>query len=224
MNKIVSVITVLCLSLTPTSSIILNYDSTLDDIIEIEIDYDFINETGKDIKLKVTNKLKELEELEKARQKQQEQIEQLKFEIKQLNEIQEEKEREIQQQKAESDVANNRWDITLTSDEIDLLAKIVWLEARGESDLGKQAVVEVVFNRMIHEYFQGSLYEVLSSRNQFSTWKNKNIAKPTDSEYDAINKVLNGKTNILPIDTVYFSTSPRNSNIVAHIGCHYFCR
>ena len=130
----------------------------------------------------------------------------------------------IYQQKAESDVANNRWDITLTSDEIDLLAKIVWLEARGESDLGKQAVVEVVFNRMIHEYFQGGLYEVLSSRNQFSTWKNRNIAKPTGSEYDAINKVLNGKTNILTIDTVYFSTSPRNSNIVAHIGCHYFCR
>ena len=38
---------------------------------------------------------------------------------------------------------NNRWNISLTDEEIDLLAKIVWLEANGEPVEGQEAVVEL---------------------------------------------------------------------------------
>ncbi len=38
--------------------------------------------------------------------------------------------------------AENRWNITLTQEEIDLLAKIVWLESQGEPTEGQEAVVE----------------------------------------------------------------------------------
>ncbi len=41
--------------------------------------------------------------------------------------------------------AENRWNITLTQEEIDLLAKIVWLESQGEPTEGQEAVVEVSF-------------------------------------------------------------------------------
>jgi spore germination cell wall hydrolase CwlJ-like protein len=117
----------------------------------------------------------------------------------------------------------NRWDIKLNNDEIDMLAKIVWVESRGECDKGQQAVVEVILNRMHHWYFKGSLYEVLSAKNQFSSWKLKDSAKPTQKELNNIQKVLDGNTKILNNDTVYFSTSPRNNKITAHIGGHYFC-
>ena len=48
----------------------------------------------------------------------------------------------------EETINTNRWNISLTQEDIDLLAKIVWLEARGEPVEGQKAVVEVVFNRM----------------------------------------------------------------------------
>jgi spore germination cell wall hydrolase CwlJ-like protein len=120
--------------------------------------------------------------------------------------------------------SENKWNISLSHEEIDLLAKIVWIECRGESDKGQQAVIEVIFNRMIHESFNGTLYEVLSKKRQFSSWKSRNKAEPTDKEYKNIYIVLNGESEILDLDTVYFSTSPRNKNITIHIGGHYFCR
>lgn len=117
----------------------------------------------------------------------------------------------------------NRWDIVLNHDELVLLAKIVWRESRGECDKGQQAVVETIFNRMHNDYFKGSLYDVLSAKNQFSSWNFRDSARPTQKEFKNIQKVLDGKTKILNKNTVYFSTSPRNNKIAAHIGGHYFC-
>ena len=118
----------------------------------------------------------------------------------------------------------NKWGIELTEEEIDLLAKIVWLESQGEKDKGQQAVVEVILNRMVSMNFKDTLYGVLSEKKQFSTWKNRNKAEPTEKEYNNINKVLNDETSILTIDTVFFATKPRNKNIVTIIGGHYFCK
>lgn len=118
----------------------------------------------------------------------------------------------------------NKWGIELTEEEIDLLAKIVWLESQGETDKGQQAVIEVILNRMVSMNFKDTLYDVLSEEKQFSTWKNRNKAKPTEKEYNNIHKVLNDETNILTIDTVFFATKPRNKNIETIIGGHYFCK
>ena len=106
--------------------------------------------------------------------------------------------------------AENRWNITLTQEEIDLLAKIVWLESQGEPTEGQEAVVEVVFNRMASEKYPDTLYDVLSQGNptQFCSWKNRERANPTEKEYTSIHEVLNGNTHILRNDTLYFSTEP----------------
>jgi N-acetylmuramoyl-L-alanine amidase len=119
---------------------------------------------------------------------------------------------------------SNRWDITLTKDEIDLLAKIVWVEARGESKKGKIMIVEVIFNRMIHDEFKGDLTDVLSAKNQFCSWRLRGNAEPTKLEYDAIEKVLKGESEELTLDYVYFSTSPRNNRGVIKEKNHYFCK
>ena len=121
--------------------------------------------------------------------------------------------------------AQNRWDITLTQDEIDLLAKIVWLESRGEPVEGQEAVVEVIFNRMTSGKFPTTVYEVLSQGNpvQFCSWKNRDYAEPTEKEYQSIQNVLDGKTSILRNDTLYFSTEPLTPRIDRQIGGHSFC-
>lgn len=122
-------------------------------------------------------------------------------------------------------VYQNRWNISLTQEEIDLLARIVWLESCGEPQRGQEAVVEVIFNRIASDKYPNTLYDVLSQGNptQFCSWKNRNIARPTEKEYQSIENVLNGNTNILRNDTLYFSTEPLTSRLDVVIGGHSFC-
>lgn len=134
------------------------------------------------------------------------------------------KEAAVQEVTAEP-VYANRWGITLTEEEIDLLARIVWLESCGEPVLGQEAVVEVVFNRMASDLYPDTLYDVLSQRNpvQFCSWKNRGTAEPTEKEYQSIYQVLNGNTSILRNDTMNFSTYPLTPNLDVKIGGHSFC-
>ena len=120
-------------------------------------------------------------------------------------------------------LCNNRWDIELNDDEIELIARILWVESRGESNKGQRAVVEVILNRMNHWAFEGTAKEVLSMKGQFASWKSRNTAEPTEKEYDNIQKVLDGETEITTLNTVYFSTNQRNKKLIEHIGGHYFC-
>lgn len=119
----------------------------------------------------------------------------------------------------------NRWGIQLTEEEIELLAKIVWVEARGESEAGQKAVVEVVFNRIASDLFPNTLYEVLSQKEpvQFSSFPLRDTAVPTEKEYHAIYEVLNGQTNLLRADTMYFATTKLGTELDIKIGGHYFC-
>ena len=118
---------------------------------------------------------------------------------------------------------NNRWGIVLNEDEKNTLAKIVWVEARGESLEGQKAVIEVIFNRMTDNSYPDSLWGVVSQPTHFSSFPLIGSAHPESTQYQAIEEVLNGNSNILSMNAVYFSTSPRNGNIEAHIGGHYFC-
>jgi len=119
----------------------------------------------------------------------------------------------------------NRWNIQLTEEEIDLLAKIVWVESRGESQEGQKAVVEVILNRIASEKFPNTLYEVLSQKNptQFASWKHRDSARPTEKEYASIYSVLNGESGILREDTLYFATKKLTRNLDVKIDGHYFC-
>ncbi len=119
----------------------------------------------------------------------------------------------------------NRWNIYLTSDEIDLLAKIVWVEACGEPQEGQEAVVEVIFNRMCSPNYPDTLYEVLSQDHpvQFCSWRLRDTARPTAKEYQSIYQVLYGQTSILRSDTVYFSTFALTPCVDKKICCHCFC-
>ena len=119
----------------------------------------------------------------------------------------------------------NRWGIQLTEEEMELLAKILWVEARGESEDGQKAVVEVIFNRMVSEEFPNTLYDVLSQKNptQFASWKLRHTAEPTENEYAVINAVLAGETSVVSEDTLYFATKKLTRNLDVKIGGHYFC-
>ena len=119
---------------------------------------------------------------------------------------------------------SNRWNIKLTEEERELLAKIVYLEAGNQSQEGQMAVVEVIFNRMIDENYQGTLEEVLSTPGQFSTWENRHISNPTEEIYESIDMVLNGQSDILSYEVLYFATTANGRTIVKEIEDHVFCK
>lgn len=117
----------------------------------------------------------------------------------------------------------NRWNIQLTADEIELISRIVQLECGHDIKESKYATIETIFNRMFDPRYPNTVEEVLSQKGQFSTWKNRNIAKatPTDDTYECVAMVLNGQTNVLEYDRLKFNNHPIGQNPIK-IGAQYY--
>ena len=118
--------------------------------------------------------------------------------------------------------------IDMTDEELEELAEILFLEAGNQSAEGQQAVVEVVFNRVLHSGFPDTVHDVLHQGErtdvpQFSTISQLGTVMPTQAQYDAINEALYGDTLTDP-DVVFFSRNGENDRVWRKIGDHVFCR
>lgn len=113
-------------------------------------------------------------------------------------------------------------DIKLTYEEIRLLAKVIWVEARGESEEGQQAVAEVVLNRLAAENFPDNLRDVIYGQNQFRSVPYLEDAAPGQAQFEAIEAAIYGPY-VLPEDVVFFATYKTNENVWGQIGGHIFC-
>lgn len=113
-------------------------------------------------------------------------------------------------------------DINLTWEEQTLLAKVIWVESRGECPEGQQAVAEVVLNRMVSDNFPDTLSEVIFAEGQFNSAKFLDDADPGQAQYEALENALNG-VSVLPIDVVYFARTPKTDKVWGQIGGHVFC-
>lgn len=120
------------------------------------------------------------------------------------------------------DGASRYPEVMLTWEEQKLLAKLIWLEARGESPEGQQAVAEVVLNRLVSGEFGDTLSQVIYGEGQFRTTPFLEDAQCWQAQYDAIDRALEGPY-ILPMDVMYFATYPENDNVWGEIGGHIFC-
>lgn len=121
------------------------------------------------------------------------------------------------------DRSNSRYpDVHLTLEQEDLLARVIWVEARGESDAGQQAVAEVVLNRLVSDRFPDNLHDVIYAEGQFRSVKFLDDAEPYQTQYEAIERALYGP-NILPMDVFYFATTPKTQRVWGGIGGHIFC-
>ena len=118
--------------------------------------------------------------------------------------------------------ADPRYNVELTWEQQQLLAKLIWLEARGESPDGQQAVAEVALNRLVSGKFGSTLEEVIYGEGQFRTTPFLDEAEAWQAQYEAIDAALSGP-NILPMDVMYFATYPENDQVWGEIGGHIFC-
>ena len=62
-----------------------------------------------------------------------------------------------------------------TSEEVKYLAMAIFYEAQGESHAGKEAVADVVLNRVDHPEFANSVKKVITSRGQFQWYHNRSL-------------------------------------------------
>lgn len=113
-------------------------------------------------------------------------------------------------------------DVKLTEEEKAMFAKILWLECRGESHEGQQAVAEVILNRLVADNFPNTLKGVIYAKGQFPTVVDMDKAEPTQTQYEAIDAALYGPY-ILPKDVVFYALFKENDNFWGKIGDHFFC-
>ena len=120
-----------------------------------------------------------------------------------------------------------RWQgIDITPEDIELLARLAWREARGEGLLGMRLVIEVVLNRVLSEHFPNTILDVLYQPGQFAPSGGAlelSDITPGESQYEAVRLAIT-ETPILEPDVVFFATTPLYGEIFLHVGGHYFTR
>lgn len=125
--------------------------------------------------------------------------------------------------------SENRYaEFHFSDEDVYILACLVYHEARGECFDGQVAVVEVVLNRMLSDYFPDTVEEVVFQKYgdvwQFSPAPYLYSAEPDKEQYLAVHTAIEEREHILSEDTVYFSTAPYNDSLDMVIGNHYFCK
>ncbi|HHU91684.1 MAG TPA: LysM peptidoglycan-binding domain-containing protein [Halanaerobiaceae bacterium] len=99
---------------------------------------------------------------------------------------------------------------TITDEDLELLARVIHGEARGEPFIGQVAVGAVVINRVLDPFFPNTIREVIYQKNQFSCVNDGQInLKPNSTSYRAAREALNGTDPTM--GSLYFY-NPRTAN------------
>lgn len=116
-----------------------------------------------------------------------------------------------------------------TSGDVDLLARLISAEARGEPYAGQVAVGAVVLNRVESPAFPGTISGVIYQRGAFSCLDDGQFWKPvTDSAYRAARDAING-SDPSGGALYYFNPATATSKwiwsrpLITVIGKHRFC-
>lgn len=117
-----------------------------------------------------------------------------------------------------------------TQANVNLLARIISAEARGEPYVGQVAVGAVILNRIEHPSFPDTLSGVIYQNGAFTAIVDGQFNEPvSDSAYNAARDALNGWD---PTGgCIYYYNPAKTSNAYMHskptltvIGSHRFCK
>lgn len=112
--------------------------------------------------------------------------------------------------------------IPVTQSDIDMMAKLVYLEARGEPYNGQVAVAEVVINRVLSRSFPNTVYGVIYQRGQFTPAYSIPYTTATQTQYNAVYDALNGNGVLNNHRVVYFAMGSSCGSYYTTIGHHVF--
>lgn len=119
----------------------------------------------------------------------------------------------------------------VTEEELDLAAKLVWMEAQGESEECQTKIAEVLYNRLESGLWGETLTDVIYAQTEygweFSPAPYLDTAEPSEEVYEIVREVFENGSELDPgimwfranyyhtwavdeffIDNTYFSSSP----------------
>ena len=115
--------------------------------------------------------------------------------------------------------------ISVSNDDIELLALITMAEAEGESEEGKRMVIDTILNRVDSERFDNTISEVIYAPNQFTSMWNGRVDRcyVADDIYQLVIEELTNRTNY---DVLYFTAYQYGAygTPMFQIGNHYFSK
>ena len=115
---------------------------------------------------------------------------------------------------------------SLSEEDIELICKITFLEAGGQCEEGKRAVMEVILNRVLDDRYPDTVYSVLSAPGQFTTWGARDTVsrENVDKMRIILDIVCDSRETILPNGNYfYFARNQFNwANGYIQIGDHWF--
>lgn len=117
----------------------------------------------------------------------------------------------------------------VSDEDTELLARLVYAEARGESLEGKTAVAAVVLNRVRSSKFPNSIYEVIHEPGQFTPVEQNQLPTHVDETCrDAVIRALQGEDPTGGALFFYNPSTTRNREfwetrrVIKQIGNHNF--
>ena len=113
--------------------------------------------------------------------------------------------------------------VTLTQEEIDLIALCVMAEAEGEPEEGQRLVIDTILNRVDDPRFPDNVHDVIYQKNQFAGMYGERIERCYVKEelVQLVREELENRTNS---EVDFFRTSHYHSYGVPlfQVGAHYF--
>lgn len=128
----------------------------------------------------------------------------------------------------------NKVNTYISQEDIELLARLIHAEARGEDDIGKLAVGAVILNRLASDRFPDSIREIIYQKTngvyQFTPVSNGTInMEPSEAAIKAAQEAIEGKD---PTSGALFFYNPKTSTdnwirtlpVTRVIGNHVFAK
>lgn len=113
--------------------------------------------------------------------------------------------------------------VTISEDELRLLALVTMAEAEGECEEGKRLVIDTILNRVESEHFPDTITDVIYQKNQFTSMWNGRVDRCRVDEdiCRLIEEELQNKTDN---DVIFFRTGHYSTYGVPmyQVGNHYF--
>ena len=115
--------------------------------------------------------------------------------------------------------------ISVSNDDIELLALVTMAEAEGESEEGKRMVIDTILNRVDSERFDNTISEVIYAPNQFTSMWNGRVDRCYVAD-DICQLVIEELTNRTNYDVLYFTAYQYGAygTPMFQIGNHYFSK
>lgn len=132
-------------------------------------------------------------------------------------EVVEEVETEPTEQVVEED------NISVATNELELLALVTMAEAEGECEEGQRLVIDTILNRVDSEHFPNTITDVIYQKHQFTSMTNGRVDRcyVRDDIYNLVLEEIESRTNY---DVMFFTAGGygQYGNPMFQIGNHYF--